>query len=87
MSNLLDKNAKNLDELWDQLAESGRLVLRDTKRVHQAKEFSNNAGKMINVVRAKLVGCELAGTEPDIPQMGKFKGAPSSAVRSRRSRR
>lgn len=66
--------AKDLDELWEQLAESNTRLMKDPRLLLQTREIANTAGKMIDIVKSKLVACELAGVEEDIPQLGKFKG-------------
>lgn len=75
--------AKNLDELWDQQAKAHAMLMEDPRRLLQTRELANTAGKMIDIVKAKLVACELAGSEADIPQLGQFKGHPSPSRRKR----
>jgi len=65
---------KDLDELWDQQGKALALLHEDPRRLLQTRELANTAGKMIDIVKCKLVACELAGVEADIPQLGKFKG-------------
>ena len=69
--------AKDLDELWEQQAKAHAMLMEDPRRVIQTRELANTAGKLIDIVKAKLVACELAGVEADIPQLGKFRGAAS----------
>jgi len=66
--------AKDLDELWEQQAESLALLMKDPRRMLQAREAANTAGKLIDIVKSKLIACQMASCEPDIPQLGKFKG-------------
>jgi hypothetical protein len=73
--------AKDLDELWDQQAKAHAMLMDDPKRLLQARELANTAGKLIDIVKTKLVACELAGAEADIPQLGKFKGKPRTGGR------
>lgn len=73
---------KNLDELWQQQAEAHALLMKDPRRLLQTRELANVAGKLIDIVKAKLVACELCGVEADIPQLGKYRG-DTRAVRPR----
>jgi len=73
--------AKNLDELWEQQAQVHSKLVSDSTYLKQGIALTNNAGKLINIVKTKLVACALVGCEPKIPQLGAFKG---KAVRSGR---
>lgn len=70
--------AKDLDELWEQQAKAHAQLMEDPRRLLQTRELANTAGKLIDIVKCKLLACELSGSEADIPQLGKYKGKPST---------
>lgn len=65
---------KDITELRDALLESFEQLRTDPKRMLQARELTNNAGKIIGTVKAQLEYAMLRGEEPEIPFMGKTSG-------------
>jgi hypothetical protein len=66
--------AKDITELRDALLESFDQLRQDPKRMLQARELANEAGKIISTVKAQMEYSLLKGEEPDIPFMGKTSG-------------
>jgi hypothetical protein len=65
-----------MTELRDALLDSFEQLRQDPKRMLQARELANEAGKIIGTVKAQLEYSLLRGEEPEIPFMGKTTGRP-----------
>ena len=65
---------QNITDLRDQLLDTFTEVKGDPRRVNQAKETANVAGKIIATLKAQLEYSLMRGEEPDIPFMGKTTG-------------
>ena len=65
---------KDITELRDALLDSFEQLRLDPKRMLQARELTNEAGKIISTVKAQLEYALLRGEEPEIPFMGKTSG-------------
>lgn len=72
---------RNITELRDELLQSFDNVKRDPKRLAQAGELANTAGKVIATVKAQLEYAMLKGEEPDIPFLGNTSGRPLRVAR------
>ena len=66
----------NIDELTKQLADAFEQVKNDPRRVNQAKEMGNIAGKMIAAARLQLEYAYMKGEDPEIPFIGRTSGKP-----------
>ena len=67
---------KNITELRNELLESFDQVKRDPRRLAQAGELANTAGKIISTVKTQLEYCLLINEEPNIPFLGATTGKP-----------
>lgn len=67
---------RNIQELRQELLESFARVKRDPRRLAQAGELANTAGKIISTVKLELEYSFAKGEEPDIPFLGKTSGKP-----------
>lgn len=73
---------KDLDELWEQQAQAYARLEQDPKLIEQTRELANTAAKLIDIVKIKLTACNMAGTKPDIPQIGKLHGGPALPIKT-----
>lgn len=64
---------KDLDQVFERVAENIADLMNSTVKPGIAKEINNSAGKLVNIVKVKLEACALAKQEPNIPQIGKYK--------------
>jgi len=84
------QDARNMDDLWNIQARS-LSTLEEIKTLHQLKLtecVTNAAGKMMNNIKVRLAACALVGVEPNIPQLGQYRGekllaAPATTKRRR----
>ena len=67
---------KNITELRNELLESFAQVKRDPRRLAQAGELANTAGKIISTIKLDLEYSFAKGEEPEIPFLGKTSGKP-----------
>ncbi len=67
---------KNITELRNDLLESFDQVKRDPRRLAQATELANTAGKIIASAKLQIDYSILLGEEPNIPFMGEKTGIP-----------
>lgn len=65
---------KNITELRNELLESFDAIKKDPRRLAQAGELANTAGKIIASVKMQLEYSLLLNQEPDIPFMGETSG-------------
>lgn len=67
---------KNITELRNELLESFDLVKKDPRRLAQAQELANTAGKVIASVKLQLEYSLMLNQEPEIPFLGTTTGKP-----------
>ena len=67
---------KNITELRNELLESFDQVKKDPRRLAQAGELANTAGKIIASVKMQLEYCLMLNEEPEIPFLGTTSGRP-----------
>ena len=67
---------KNITELRNELLESFDRVKKDPKRLAQAGELANTAGKIIASVKMQMEYSMMRNEEPDIPFIGLTSGKP-----------
>ena len=68
------KAPTDIIELRNELLESFALVKTDPRRLAQAGELANTAGKIISSAKIQLAYCLMLNQEPDIPFLGKTSG-------------
>lgn len=71
---------QTLDDLWLGLGEVFADLRNSTIKPSIAKEMNNSAGKMVNIVKAKLEAAALSKEVPNIPQLGTYV-APKGAAK------
>lgn len=69
----------NITELRNQLLESFELLQKDPRRMAQATELANTAGKIVDTVKVEMQYALMKNEEPDIPFIGKTSGKPLMA--------
>ncbi len=67
---------KNITELRNELLESFDQVKRDPRRLAQAGELANTAGKIISSIKLELEYSLMKNEEPEIPFLGQTSGKP-----------
>jgi hypothetical protein len=67
---------KDITELRNDLLESFEQVKKDPRRLAQAGELANTAGKIIATVKCQLEYSLLLNQEPEIPFLGKTTDRP-----------
>jgi len=67
---------KNITELRNDLLDSFEQVKKDPRRLAQAGELANTAGKIIASVKIQLEYSLLLNQEPVIPFLGETSGKP-----------
>lgn len=67
---------KNITELRNDLLESFEQVKKDPRRLAQAGELANTAGKIIASAKMQLEYSIMLGEEPNIPFLGEKTGVP-----------
>ena len=67
---------KDITELRNELLESFEQVKKDPRRLAQAGELANTAGKIIASVKIQLEYSMLLNQEPVIPFLGEQSGRP-----------
>ena len=67
---------KNITELRNELLESFDQVKRDPRRLAQAGELANTAGKVIASIKLELEYSLMLNQEPNIPFLGETTGRP-----------
>jgi hypothetical protein len=72
---------KNITDLRNDLLESFEQVKKDPRRLAQAGELANTAGKIIQSLKVQLEYSILLNEEPNIPFMGELSGKPLSKVK------
>lgn len=73
------QNPENIEALRNELLTSFTELRQDPRRVIQAKELANLAGKVLGTVKAQMVYALARGEEPDIPFLGPTSGKPLKA--------
>jgi hypothetical protein len=72
---------KNITELRNDLLESFEQVKKDPRRLAQAGELANTAGKIIASVKVQLEYSIILGQEPEIDFLGETSGKPLSKIK------
>lgn len=67
---------QDINDLRDQLLDAFQQLKEDPRRLNQAAELANVAGKVLGTLKAQMEYSVLKGMEPDIPFMGKVTGRP-----------
>lgn len=67
---------RDINDLRDQLLDAFQQLKEDPRRLNQAAELANVAGKVLGTLKAQMEYSVLRGMEPDIPFMGSVTGRP-----------
>ena len=67
---------KNITELRNDLLESFEQVKKDPRRLAQAAELANTAGKIIGSIKLEMEYSLMRNEEPEIPFLGEGSGKP-----------
>ena len=67
---------KNIIELRNDLLESFEQVKKDPRRLAQAGELANTAGKIIGSIKLEMEYSLMRNEEPEIPFLGPTSGKP-----------
>ena len=67
---------KNITELRNDLLESFEQVKKDPRRLAQAGELANTAGKIIGSIKLEMEYSLMRNEEPEIPFLGPTSGKP-----------
>lgn len=60
---------KNIAELETKMGDMFDLLMKDPKRIHQAKEIANIGGKLINIQKVSIDYANLHGKKQKLPFM------------------
>ena len=60
---------KNIAELEAQMGHMFDLLMKDPKRIHQAKEIANLGGKLINIQKVSIDYANMHGNKTKLPFM------------------
>jgi hypothetical protein len=71
----------NIIELQNDLLESFEQVKKDPRRLAQACEMANTAGKIIAISKLQLQYSVVLNQEPEIPFIGATSGKPLQKVK------
>jgi hypothetical protein len=66
--------SKDINELTELVNEMTNAVYKDPRRIDQAREVFNGAGKIASLMKVQCVYAALKGEEPEIAFMGKGSG-------------
>ena len=66
--------SKDINELTELVNQMTNEVSKDPRRINQAREVFNGAGKIASLMKAQCIYAALRGEEPEIPFMGKGSG-------------
>lgn len=64
----------NIIELRESLLDMYDMAVKDPKRMNQAKEVFNGAGKTIGTLKLEIEYALARGEQPDVPFLGKTSG-------------
>ena len=76
----MQEDPKTIQELRQRLLHNFTLLEEDPRRINQAQELSNYAGKIIGTITAELKYALLKGQEPEIQFLGQTSGKPLKAL-------